>query len=97
MKVDEITPDIDAGALLPGAQFSDAWRIAVDNGGFDARRAAERMVAVRAIVVRVVERHAARGRQARARSHHHTIPDVPRRERHGDRQQQRRRHQQPAA
>ena len=44
MKVDEIAPDIDAGALLPGAQFADAWRIAIDNAGFDARRAAERMV-----------------------------------------------------
>ena len=44
MQVDEITPDIDAGALLPGAQFADAWRIAIDNGGFDARHAAERMV-----------------------------------------------------
>ena len=44
MKVDEITPDIDCSALLPGAQFSDAWRVAIDTGGFDARRAAERMV-----------------------------------------------------
>ena len=44
MKVDEITPDIDCGALLPGAQFADSWRIAIDNGGFDARRAAERMI-----------------------------------------------------
>jgi len=44
MKVDEISPDIDCGALLPGAQFADEYRIAVDNGGFDARRAAERMV-----------------------------------------------------
>ena len=44
MKIDEIAPDIDSGVLLPGAQFADAYRIVVDNGGFDARRAAERMV-----------------------------------------------------
>jgi hypothetical protein len=44
MKIDEITPDIDSEALLPGAQFADAYRIAVDNAALDARRAAERMV-----------------------------------------------------
>ena len=44
MKIDEITPDVDSAALLPGAQFADAYRIAVDNAALDARRAAERMV-----------------------------------------------------
>ena len=44
MKIDEITPDIDSEALLPGAQFADAYRIGVDNAALDARRAAERMV-----------------------------------------------------
>ena len=45
MTVDEVTPAIDVGALLPGAQFSDAYRIDVDNGALDARHAAERMMA----------------------------------------------------
>ena len=44
MKIDEITPDVDSAVLLPGAQFADAYRIAIDNAAFDARRAAERMV-----------------------------------------------------
>ncbi len=44
MKVDEITPDIASGALLPGAQFADAYRIAIDDSALDARRAAERMI-----------------------------------------------------
>jgi hypothetical protein len=44
MQIDEIAPDVDSAALLPGAQFADAYRIAVDNAAFDARRAAERMV-----------------------------------------------------
>jgi len=44
MKVDEIAPEINSGSLLPGAQFADAWRVAVDNASLDARCAAERMV-----------------------------------------------------
>jgi uncharacterized protein DUF2867 len=44
MKVDEVKPDIDCGALLPGAQFADAWRIAIDHAALDARRAAERTI-----------------------------------------------------
>ena len=44
MKVDEVTPPVDSGALLPGAQFADAYRIAVDNAALDARHAAERTV-----------------------------------------------------
>jgi hypothetical protein len=44
MRIDEIAPEIDSAALLPGAQFADAYRIAVDNAALGARRAAERMV-----------------------------------------------------
>jgi hypothetical protein len=45
MKVHEVEPDIDIGALLPGAQFIDAYSIAIDNAALDARRAAEKMLA----------------------------------------------------
>lgn len=44
MPVDEIAPGIDSGTLLPGAQFADAYRIAVNDTALDARRAAERMI-----------------------------------------------------
>jgi len=45
MKVREVDPDVDPGALLPGAQFIDAYRIAVEDAALDARQAAERMLA----------------------------------------------------
>ncbi|MDP3691628.1 DUF2867 domain-containing protein, partial [Bradyrhizobium sp.] len=45
MKVREIKPAVDAGALLAGAQFSDAFGLEVDGRALDARRAAERMMA----------------------------------------------------
>lgn len=45
MTVHEITPAIDPNALLPGAQFADAYRIEVDNRGLNARQAAERTIA----------------------------------------------------
>jgi len=45
MKVHEVEPDIDTGALLAGAQFIDAYSIAIDNAALDARRAAEKMLA----------------------------------------------------
>jgi hypothetical protein len=45
MKVTEVTPAVDAGALLAGAQFADAYRIAVEATALDARKAAERMFA----------------------------------------------------
>ena len=38
-----VDPDIDTGALLAGAQFCDAYSVAVDGSALDARGAAERM------------------------------------------------------
>ena len=45
MSVHEITPAIDRNALLPGAQFADAYRIEVADHALNARQAAERMMA----------------------------------------------------
>lgn len=45
MNVHEITPDVDAGPWLAGAQFVDAYRIQIGGGGLDAREAATRMFA----------------------------------------------------
>ncbi|UGY18914.1 DUF2867 domain-containing protein [Bradyrhizobium septentrionale] len=45
MKVDEVTPNVDPAALLAGAQFIDAFRIATTHPDLDARHAAEAMVA----------------------------------------------------
>jgi Protein of unknown function (DUF2867) len=45
MTVREITPAIDPGTLLAGAQFADAFRVEIDDRALDARRAAERMLA----------------------------------------------------
>ena len=44
MKVDEVEPDVDRAALLAGAQFVDAFRIAVEGRALDARHAAQRMM-----------------------------------------------------
>ena len=44
MTVHEVTPAVDTDALLAGAQFVDAFRIAVDEPTLDARHAAERMM-----------------------------------------------------
>ena len=44
-RVHEVTPEIDAGPLLSGAQFIDAFRIDVAGQTIDARNAAERMMA----------------------------------------------------
>lgn len=44
MKVDEIKPDVDRAALLAGAQFVDAYRIAIEGRALDARHAAQRMM-----------------------------------------------------
>jgi len=45
MKVREITPAVEANALLTGAQFADAFCIEVWDRELDARQAAERMMA----------------------------------------------------
>jgi Protein of unknown function (DUF2867) len=44
-RVHAIQPEIDPDALLPGAQFIDAFSIAVDDAALDARHAAEKMTA----------------------------------------------------
>jgi hypothetical protein len=44
MKAGKVEPNIDTGALLAGAQFCDAYSIAVDDAALDARHAAERML-----------------------------------------------------
>jgi hypothetical protein len=43
MPVQEVKPQVDADALLSGAQFIDAYRIGVSDAGLDARHAAIRM------------------------------------------------------
>jgi len=45
MKIREIAPEVDSTALLAGAQFVDAYRIAVDGTALNARGAAEKMFA----------------------------------------------------
>jgi hypothetical protein len=45
MKVHEVDPNVDHGALLAGAQFVDAYSIAIDDAALDARQAAEKMLA----------------------------------------------------
>jgi Protein of unknown function (DUF2867) len=42
--VREIAPDVDANALLPGAQFIDAHRVDIGDAALDARQACVRMV-----------------------------------------------------
>ena len=45
MKVHEIAPDVDPDPLLAGAQFVDAYRVAVGGHALDARTAAEKIFA----------------------------------------------------
>ena len=45
MKVHAIAPSVDADALVPGAQFIDAYSVVVNDTTLDARRAAEKMTA----------------------------------------------------
>lgn len=45
MTVREVTPAVDTGALLAGAQFADAFRVEIGDRNLDARQAAERMMA----------------------------------------------------
>ena len=42
--VREITPNVDAGAVLAGAHFIDAFRVDIGNAPLDAREACVRMV-----------------------------------------------------
>jgi hypothetical protein len=44
MQVDAVDPAADTSALLAGAQFSDAFRVAVDGTTLDARGAAQKML-----------------------------------------------------
>jgi hypothetical protein len=44
MNIQEVTPNVDTAVLLAGAQFADAFRIAVDGAPLDARVAAQRMM-----------------------------------------------------
>jgi hypothetical protein len=45
MKVRPVEPDVEADALLPGAQFIDAYSVIVNDTALDARHAAEQMTA----------------------------------------------------
>jgi hypothetical protein len=44
MNVRTVEPSADANALLPGAQFCDAYSVAIDGAGLNAQQAAERML-----------------------------------------------------
>lgn len=44
MKIHEVAPSVDTAAWLAGAQFADAFRIAVEGPPLDARSAAQRMM-----------------------------------------------------
>jgi hypothetical protein len=43
MKIREVAPEVDSGALLTCAQFVDAYRVAIDGTALNARSAAEKM------------------------------------------------------
>jgi hypothetical protein len=44
MKIQEVAPNLDTAVWLAGAQFADAFRIAIDGAQLDARMAAQRMM-----------------------------------------------------
>jgi hypothetical protein len=44
MKVHLVEPNLDTAPLLPGAQFGDAYSVALDEAALTARQAAERML-----------------------------------------------------
>jgi Protein of unknown function (DUF2867) len=44
VKVHQVDPSVDSGALLAGTRFIDAYSIAIDDAALDARRAAEKML-----------------------------------------------------
>jgi hypothetical protein len=43
MKVHEVVPNVERNELLAGAQFMDAFRVAISGANLDAREAAEKM------------------------------------------------------
>jgi hypothetical protein len=45
MEVQEVTPNVDSGTLLAGAQFVDTYRVVVDGTSLSARQAAEKIFA----------------------------------------------------
>jgi hypothetical protein len=45
MKIREVPPEADTGALLAGAQFADTYRVALEGTTLDARKAAAKMFA----------------------------------------------------
>jgi hypothetical protein len=45
MNVREVIPSVDCKTLLAGAEFADAYRVAIDGTQVNARRAAEKMFA----------------------------------------------------
>lgn len=45
MSVVDVAPQVDPATWLPGAQFTDAYRLEVDGQNLDAREAAMRMMA----------------------------------------------------
>lgn len=45
MKAHQVDPNVDSSALLAGAQFIDAYSIAIDDAALDARCAAKKMLA----------------------------------------------------
>ena len=45
MSVEEVAPQVELAALLPGAQFMDAYCLELDGQNLDAREAAIRMMA----------------------------------------------------
>ena len=45
MTVDEVTPSVESGTVLAGAQFTDAFRVSVNGINLNARRAAEKLLA----------------------------------------------------
>ena len=45
MTVDEVTPSVETGTVLAGAQFTDAFRVSINGINLNARRAAEKLLA----------------------------------------------------
>ena len=80
MKVHQVDPSVDSSVLLAGAQFIDAYSVAIDDAALDARRAAEKMLAR---VPRWIEALLALRNYLRQRHHarppdHHEVMAQPR-------------------